>query len=140
MEELRAIGADESIIDFCELTKEFYVNESSDAVLLILQKFIQKYPSFMTSYEWLGYIYSDMSMWNNAIACFEKIENPQVFNLDEFYWMLVWASGKVKNYADEENYYRKCMEIDPERKFLRNNLGYCLYRQKRYDEAKKIFD
>lgn len=58
----------------------------------------------------------------------------------KYNWMQAYSYGKIKNYTDEEKYYRKCYEIYPSREFLLNNLGYCLFRQKKYSEAKKIFE
>lgn len=56
------------------------------------------------------------------------------------YWMLAWARGKVKNLTDEEEYYRKSYELAPDIPFTLNNLGYSLYRQKKYEEALEIFE
>ena len=57
----------------------------------------------------------------------------------DIYWMLAWSSGKIKNYADEEKYYRLSYELAPEVQFTLNNLGYSLYKQKKYLQAKDIF-
>ena len=87
----------------------------------------------------LGYTYYNMSMWNNAIACFEKVEQEYYFFMSDIYWMLAWSSGKIKNYIDEEKYYRLSYELAPEMQFTLNNLGYSLYKQKKYLEARDIF-
>ena len=71
-------------------------------------------------------------MWNNAIAYFERIETPVFFYQDSIYWLTAWSYGKVKNYVKEEQYYRKCLELFPEGEYTLNNLGYSLYKQKKY--------
>lgn len=35
----------------------------------------------------LGYSYYNMSMWNNAIACFEKVEQGYYFYMSDIHWM-----------------------------------------------------
>lgn len=59
---------------------------------------------------------------------------------NDIYWMLAWANGKIKNLAEEERYYRMSLELAPEIEFSWNNLGYCLYKQKKYREALVIFE
>lgn len=90
--------------------------------------------------EMLGYTYYSMSMWNNAIACFEKVDEMFYFPMADIYWMLAWANGKMKNLTEEERYYRMSLELAPEIEFSWNNLGYCLYKQKKYREALVIFE
>ena len=53
--------------------------------------------------------------------------------------MLAWSNGKIKNYADEEKYYRMSYQLAPDIPFTLNNLGYSLYKQKKYLEAKELF-
>lgn len=90
--------------------------------------------------EMLGYTYYSMSMWNNAIACFEKVDEMFYFPMADIYWMLAWANGKMKNLTEEERYYRMSLELAPEIEFSWNNLGYCLYKEKKYREALVIFE
>ena len=56
--------------------------------------------------------------------------------------MAAWCYGKTKNHAEEERCYREanewCLEYDIYREYLLNNLGYCLYQQKKYNEAKEV--
>ena len=116
-----------------------YALEEYDKAVSLAQKGIQKYPNYKSPNEILGYTYYNMSMWNNAIACFEKVEQEYYFFMSDIYWMLAWSSGKIKNYVDEEKYYRLSYELAPEIQFTLNNLGYSLYKQKKYLEAKEIF-
>ncbi len=51
---------------------------------------MQKYPDYKTPNEMIGYTYYSMSMWNNAIACFEKVEEQYYSLMPDIYWMLAW--------------------------------------------------
>lgn len=138
--ELKSIKTSEGIPEFCELISLFYRSTSNEGIMDAISDFMQKYPDYKTPNEMLGYTYYCMSMWHNAIACFEKVDEMFYFPMANIYWMLAWASGKVKNLANEEMYYRKSLELAPDMAFTANNLGYCLYQQKKYREALEIFD
>lgn len=138
-DEVKSVRSEKGIPEFCDLISLYYRSNDNDAVVEALLSFIQKYPDYKSPNEMLGYTYYNMSMWNNAIACFEKVEEEYYFFMADIYWMLAWSSGKIKNYADEEKYYRLSYELAPEVQFTLNNLGYSLYKQKKYLEAKDIF-
>ena len=138
-EEVKAINTEAGIPEFCDVISLYYRSTNNDEVVDALLSFIQKYPDYRSPNEMLGYTYYNMSMWNNAIACFEKVEEEYYFFMEDIYWMLAWASGKVKNLSDEEMYYRKSLELAPNMAFTLNNLGYSLYKQKKYREALEIF-
>ncbi len=135
-DEVKRVKSEEGIPEFCDLISLYYRSNDNDAVVDALLSFIQKYPDYKSPNEMLGYTYYNMSMWNNAIACFEKVEQEYYFFMSDIYWMLAWSSGKIKNYADEEKYYRLSYELAPEIQFTLNNLGYSLYKQKKYLEFK----
>lgn len=139
-EEIKTVPTVPGIPEFCDLILFYYKSKSNEEVVDSLAEFMRKYPSFATPKEWLGYTYYNMAMWNNAIAYFERIETPVFFYQDSIYWMTAWSYGKVKNYVKEEQYYRKCLELFPEGEYTLNNLGYSLYKQKKYIEAKEIFE
>lgn len=138
-DEIKSVKSEEGIPEFCDLISMYYRSNDNDAVVDALLSFIQKYPDYKSPNEMLGYTYYNMSMWNNTIACFEKVEREYYFFMADIYWMLAWSNGKIKNYADEEKYYRMSYELAPEVQFTLNNLGYSLYKQKKYLEAKDIF-
>ena len=138
--EVKAIRTEKGIPEFCDVISLYYRSNNNDEVVDALLSFIQKYPKYKSPNEMLGYTYYNMSMWNNAIACFEKVKEEYYFFMEDIYWMLAWSSGKVKNLPDEEMYYRKSLELAPDKEFTLNNLGYSLYKQKKYREALKIFE
>lgn len=131
-DEVKSVKCEDGIPEFCDLISLYYRSNDNDVVVDALLSFIQKYPQYKSPNEMLGYTYYNMSMWNNAIACFEKVEQEYYFFMSDIYWMLAWSSGKIKKYADEEKYYRLSYELAPEMQFTLNNLGYSLYKQKAY--------
>lgn len=80
--------------------------------------------------------------WHRIGEILEKypVDDAILFSYADIYFMLAWSYSKCKDYIQEEFYYRKCMELNPNMKFVVNNLGYCLYMQKRYSEAKELFE
>lgn len=137
--EIKTVKSEDGIPEFFDLISLFYRSKDNNTIVDALLSFIQKYPNYKSPNEMLGYTYYNMSMWNNAIACFEKIEHEYYFFMSDIYWMLAWSNGKIKNYTDEEKYYRLSYELAPETQYTMNNLGYSLYKQKKYLEAKEIF-
>lgn len=81
-------------------------------------------------------------MWNNAIAAFESIKEPVLFATNEaaYYFNLALCCGAIKDFKNEELYYRRGLEAAGTKDFILNNLGYCLYKQKKYLDAKDIFE
>lgn len=91
----------------------------------------------------LGYTYYNMQMWNNALSYLEQYEDVKdptgIFYLDNLYFWMAWCYGKKRNYLLEESYYRKTLEVFPDAENALNNLGYCLFKQKKYHEAEEVF-
>lgn len=117
---------------------------SDEEIADILSLFIQKYPDIIFAKEYLACIYFNLKMYNNAIAWFEsigEIENTKLFAMcpAKREAMLGDAYGKLRNYKEEEKHYRKAIEFNPMAMYVKNNLGYSLYKQKRYIEALDIF-
>lgn len=140
---LNELPVEQDIKDFCRLINAYYTIESEDEIIDKLIKFINKYPYFKTPKELLGIIYYDKGMWRNAIGYFEMaIDDGQnmLFPMTDIYFILAWSYSKCKDHKQEEMYYRKAVETNRYYPFLLNNLGYCLYKQKKYNEAKTIFE
>lgn len=126
----------------CQLMADYYTCKTNEEAVDVLTAYVQRYPNITVAKEYLACTYYNLKMWNNAIAYFESIEKPVLFELakDQIDFMLAWAYGKVREYKKEEEHYRKVLELDPDREDALNNLGYSLYRQKRYQEAREIFE
>lgn len=139
-EMLNSCKTADGIIEFCDFLGQFYECKTNEETIELIIDFMRKYPDFKVPRELLANTYYAMGMWNNAIAMGETIEQSVFFYQDDVYFMMAWSYGKIKDYANEEKYYRKCIEIYPEFINANNNLGYCLYKQKRFLEAKDIFE
>ena len=128
--------------ELCKLMNDYYSCISNEEAVDILSDFLIKYPNIICAKEYLGCTYNELKMWNNAIAVFESIEEPMICanTQDLISFWLAWAYGKIKDYKKEEYYYKKCLNEYPKTMNALNNLGYCLYKQKRYTEAKDIFE
>lgn len=139
MDEVNSMHCEEGIPEFCKALSLYYRSRDNDVIIEGLLAFMRKFPDYRAPNELLGYTYYNMAMWNNAIACFERVQQEYYFFLEDIYWMLAWSNGKIKNYADEEKYYRMSYQLAPDIPFTLNNLGYSLYKQKKYLEAKELF-
>lgn len=139
MDEVNSMQCEEGIPEFCKALSLYYRSRDNDVIIEGLLAFMRKFPNYRAPNELLGYTYYNMAMWNNAIACFERVQQEYYFFHEDIYWMLAWSNGKIKNYADEEKYYRMSYQLAPDIPFTLNNLGYSLYKQKKYLEAKELF-
>lgn len=128
--------------ELCNLLGNYYASKTNEEAVGYLSEYLCKYSEITTVKEYLGCTYIELKMWNNAIAVFESLTEPMIYanSRDLISFWMAWAHGKLKNYKNEEYYYRKCLEEYPAAVSALNNLGYCLYRQKRYLEAKEIFE
>lgn len=132
----------QEIKEYCQIIKTFYTVEAQDEVIDELTAFVQKHPSFTSAYELLGCLYFDCKMWRNALAYFQKAfvdGNTVLLPVINVYGYMAACCSSIKDYRQEEEYYRKSLEIDRNYPYLLNNLGYCLYKQHRYGEAKALF-
>ena len=91
---------------------------------------------------WLcAQVYFEARNWGAARGYFVKaMDSPEVKNEAEVHFNLAWCSSKLKDNVQEEKYYRSCLEIDPDYPSARNNLGWSLMTQGRYEEALAVFD
>ena len=126
----------------CYALEAFYFADSQEEIVNTLSKVIIEDDKIHFAKELIGFTYYSMHMWENAIAYFEKALDislfDRIFEEDELHYYLAWSYGKVKDYINEELNYKKLLSIDSDGPVL-NNFGYCLYRQRRFTEAKKVF-
>ena len=127
--------------ELCDVIGQYYICKTDEEALEVLIDFMQKYPEYILVKELIGYTYYNLKMWNNAIAYFEIIEEENIFfPLADLFFMFAYSYGKLRNREKEELYYRKALEVSSGNKLILNNLGYCLYQQKKYIEAKQILE
>ena len=137
---LRKYPHQNGIPELCEIIAQYYSCKTDDEALELLLNAIIKYPDLILIKELIAYTYYSLKLWNNAIAYFENLgENAIFFRAQDIYFMMAWSYGKIKNYKQEELFYRKTLEVIPGFVCALNNLGYCLYKQKKYLEAKDYF-
>ena len=138
---LRQYPSQNGIPELCEAISKYYSSENDESRLELLTDMRLKYPDLILIKELIGYTYYNMNMWNNTIAYFEDLENNTIFfRKIDVYFMLAWSYGKIKDYKTEENFYKQALEITPDNVPILNNIGYCLYKQKKYSEAKIYFE
>lgn len=128
------------LIKLCNIMEQFYVCKTDDEIVDYLTEVIQNHPDLIVPKELIAYTYQNMKMWNNAIAYYESVGLDSLLFVPALqYFQLAWCYGKIKNRKAEEHYYRKALEVHPTGPNVLNNLGYCLYGQGKYEEAKKVF-
>ena len=137
-EELKSYNVKEGIPELCKLLEDFYKIDSAEDAVPFLLDFFSSHQSLNLPRELLACAYFDLKMWGNALSYLEQVQDESAFLYPySVYFMMAYCSGKMRNIKDEEAYYRKSLEIFPDQGLARNNLGYCLYKQRRYAEAKK---
>ena len=139
-DKLKQAHTDSKVFELCEMLEQYYAKFNDPAAVDLLCEFLQKYPDCSVAKELLGFEYYRMKMWNNAIAYFEQVgDRSNIFYQDDIYFRLAYAYDKVKNFAAAETYWRKAIELFPDGPYILNNLGNCLFRQRKYAEAEEIF-
>ena len=125
----------------CNTIDAYYNCKTDEEALELLLDAQMKCPDSILLKELIGITYYSMKMWQNAVAYFEQVEDNRLFfRNDAFFFMMAWCYGKAKDYKLEEHFYRESLSNNPENVNALNNLGYSFYIQKRYTEAKAIFE
>lgn len=136
-------GVCKGIPEMCEALENVYYSNNNEDIADALLRVLQVNDHIYLAKELLGYTYYNMQMWNNALSYleqYEDVKNPTgIFYLDHLYFWMAWCYGKKRNYPLEEAYYRKTLEVFPDAENALNNLGYCLFKQKKYQEAEEVF-
>ena len=138
---LSRFKVDEGVADICTLLEDFYRCSNAQEALDTVLDFLPGHHELVFPKEIIANTYYDLKMWNNALAYLEQIEEAPVFMYDDtLYFMLGFCSGKCRAYRNEVEYYRKSLAANPDQGIALNNMGYSLYRQGEYTEAKKVFE
>lgn len=142
---LSEYDVDQIVLDECMVLDEYFnlvQQEKNKDIIELLLPLKGNYPDSIWVNHMLALAYYIDSMWGNAVACFERaLDAPNtILWLSEIYFCLGWASGKMKDHKKAIEYYESCLEIDPNREFALNNLGYEYYLTKQYKKALKVFE
>lgn len=136
-------GVEKGLSKMCNALEKVYYSDNNDEILDALSLVLMENSDIYLAKELLGYTYYTMGMWPNGIAYFEQLETHKnainIFFKDMIYFFMAWCYGKLRDYRNEELYYRKAYELYPEADYVLNNIGYSLYKQKKYQESKVVF-
>jgi tetratricopeptide (TPR) repeat protein len=90
---------------------------------------------------WCGLAYQQENNWQAARNYYCRALRSEVAQqMPDIHFYRAWCSGKLKDLQGEEKYYRACLELDPDYPYARNNLGWSLNKQGKYEEAVKVFE
>jgi tetratricopeptide (TPR) repeat protein/RecB family endonuclease NucS len=118
-----------------------YDTEDADTQASCYKQALDKDQSYWMAAWKLGDIYRNEKNWQSAKMYYEKAlqsEWPKDFPI--LYFNYSWCLGKLKLYVEEETQIRAGLNLEPEFDNARNNLGWSLYKQGKYQEALPIFD
>ncbi len=124
-----------------EMYIKYIINRSAittDSKTLEKQLFniLEKDDQWAIAYYELANMYYRNSEWEKCIEYYEKaIEISDYFKTDAQHFTLGCIYSNLKDYKNEESAYRECIDINPSYPDVNNNLGLCLYKQKRYSES-----
>jgi tetratricopeptide (TPR) repeat protein len=89
----------------------------------------------------LGECHHTKKNWEAASQCYNRALESKVGEvIPDLHFYAAWCFGKLGKYTQEETHYRRCLELDSEFEFARNNLGWALYRQRRFEAALEVFE
>lgn len=138
---LRRLNCDPELPALSACLGEYYQCSSAEESAELLASFAAAHPGLSLPKELLGLSYVELKKWHGAIACFSQVKGKNVFLYsDDLSFYTAWCYGKLRQYGKEEEWYRSCLEEAPQYGMALNNLGYSLYRQRRYEEALEIFE
>ncbi len=132
---------DQDVLDECLMLESYFKCKNSSEEVEMLLEFAQQHQSLYLPKELLANGYYCLGMWNNALAYYEQIENECILLLpDTVDFRLAFCYGHVGNREEEETHYRRITEYSPYFPLSTNNLGYSLYIQGKYEQAKEILE
>lgn len=140
---LSPLCVDEATSVLCKIMATYYEAKTYEETIKPLLDYYSKYPQVVVTREFLAHAYEGDGKWNQEIAYLEGMTEAEAMFysdcMENYYFDLAWAHGKLKELDKEEEYYRKSIAIKKDLEWANNNLGWCLYKQGKYAEAEKIF-
>ncbi len=138
---LDSVKAETTVMELAYMIRDFYATDEADRQLDILQRFLMRHPDSMICIEMLSYTYYRTKMWQNAIACFEKIApdaHVLYWNTDVLFCN-AWCYGKCKDHKTAIALYQEAIDAFPPITNARNNMGYEYYLDGQYEKALEVF-
>lgn len=136
---LKSERVEKGVLELCNVIQEVYESDDNGSIQRKLEEVLAINPNATVVREFLGYTYYCESMWGNAVAMFEQIDESYVFFIDDLFFMMAWCYGKIGEVIHEIEYYQKSYEIYPSGFCTLNNLGYAYYKAKQYNKALEAF-
>jgi tetratricopeptide (TPR) repeat protein len=77
--------------------------------------------------------------WEQAIERISREETISPHDKAAIYFDLACSCSRLKDYKSEQSAYQACLELDPDFKYARNNLGWSLVRSGDFEQAVDVF-
>lgn len=103
--------------------------------LRLLRDVLEKDPRWSWAWVEIGDIYYKQKKWEQALDAYEHALEDEQTRGPAIYFFAALAAEHLKRLDTVTEYYRRCVELDPDYPYAQNNLGWALNRQKRYAEA-----
>ena len=140
---LSPLCVDDATSKICKIMDTYFEAKTYEETIEPLLDYFRKYPEIVVVREFLAHAYEGEKKWEQEIAYLEGIRETETMFysdcMEDYYFNLAWAYGKIKDYEKEEEFYRKSINKRKDTEWANNNLGWCLFKQRRYSEAEKIF-
>jgi tetratricopeptide (TPR) repeat protein len=121
-----------------------YVNHDEDRLaeaFTCYDRALQKDSEYWIAAWGLAEVYYLEKEWQAACHYYERtLQSELAREVPSLNFQAAYTYGALEKHKLAESYYRKCLKNDPEFPSARNNLGWSLYRQGRFEEALAIFD
>lgn len=102
---------------------------------------LRKDPDYWIAAWGLAEIYYFEKEWQAACHYYERtLQSELAREVPALNFQAAYTYGALEKHKLADGYYRKCLRNDPEFPSARNNLGWALYRQGRFEEALAIFE
>ena len=119
-----------------DLYCKFWASKNSDRHRLkLLRDVLEKDPQWVWAWVEMGDIYYNQKKWAQALNAYQNaMADEQAHFASIFFWS-ARAAEQLKELDTAIEYYRRCVELNPDFQYAQNNLGWALNRQKRHTEA-----
>ena len=102
---------------------------------------LQKHADYWIAAWGVAEVYYFEREWQAACHYYETaLQSELAREIPSLNFQAGYTYGALKKHKLAESYYRKCLTNDSEFPSARNNLGWALYRQGRFEEALAVFE
>ncbi len=126
---------EKGIPELVRATELYYCSDSDEEIREAFDAALRANPDSTLIKEWYVKYYENMRLWNNAAAYLECLDITYTYDQATRWFKLGWCYGKARRNAEEAEAYLRCLELDPDYPYARNNLGYAYEKLKQYKKA-----